>query len=229
MRRTLLLLAAAAALAVGLLAGPASASASGASASWPASASLTVVHGVPDLLVDVYVVNNFQRQRLDDVSFGAVATLDLRPGFAYVAILPADDSAFSRPIFQRFLLVRPGDDLAAAAHLTAGGSPAFTLFRNDASSPGAGNARVVVRHLAAAPAVDVLAGGSPVIEDLANPGERAVVVPAGTYPVAVAPAGSSTPVFGPVDLSFAAGTTTVVYAVGSLAGGSFTPLVQTLG
>jgi hypothetical protein len=227
MRRTLLLLAVTAAAAVGLLAGPASASAG--ISSWRGSADVTVVHGVPGLLVDVYVVNNFKRQRLDDVSFGAVAKLDLDPGFAYLAILPADDKAFSRPIFQRFLLLRPGDNLSAVAHLTADGKPSFSLFRNDVSDPGAGSARVIVRHLAAAPAVDILAGGSPVIEDLTNPNQGSIVVPGGTYPIAVAPAGSTTPVFGPVDLTFGTGTTTVVYAVGSLVGGSFTPLVQTFG
>jgi hypothetical protein len=187
------------------------------------------VHGVPDLLVDVYVVNNFERQRLDDVSFGAVAELDLRPGFAYIAILPADDNPFSKPIFQRFLLLTPGANLSAVAHLTEGGSPAFSLFRNNVSDPGKGNARVTVRHLAAAPPVDILAGGSPVIPGLTNPNEASIVVPGGTYPIAVAPAGSTTPVFGPVNLTFDAGSTTIVYAVGSLAGGSFTPLVQTFG
>lgn len=232
MKRILVALVATGLLAAGLVAG--SANASTGAKSWAGTASgsscsakVTVVHGIPGLKVDVYVVNNFKRMRLDDVEFKTVATLDLKPGFLYIAILPADDNPFSRPIFQKFLWLKRGDNLSAVAHLDASGGPAFSLFRNDTSNPGSGNARVIVRHLAAAPPVDILAGGSPVISNLSNPNQAQVVVPGGTYPIAVAPAGSTTPVFGPVDLTFNPGTTTIVYAVGSLAGGTFTPLVQT--
>jgi hypothetical protein len=225
MKRSVLMLTVASLFAFALVAGPATASGTygkpGARA-----ASVTVVHGVPNLLVDVYVVNNFERRRLDDVAFGAVATLELRPGFAYVAILPADDRRFSRPIFQRFFWLERGDNLSAAAYLTEAGAPAFKVFRNNVSDPGSGKARVIVRHLAQAPAVDILAGGTPVISGLVNGGQGSLVVPGGTYPIAVAPAGSTTAVFGPASLTFGAGTTTIVYAVGSLPGGTFTPLVQ---
>jgi hypothetical protein len=232
MKRLLFVLSAAVVLAAGLLPGSAAASTATKNwvpgpAQWSVAPQVTVVHGVPGLKVDVYVVNNLKRQRLDDVEFKALATLELDPGFLYLAILPADDNPFSRPIFQTFLSLKRGANLSAVAHLDASGRPAFSLFENDVSDPGSGRARVIVRHLAAAPAVDILAGGSPVISNLTNPNQGQVVVPGGTYPIAVAPAGSTTPVFGPANLTFAAGTTTIVYAVGSLAGGSFTPLIQT--
>ena len=51
----------------------------------------------------------------------------------------------------------------AVAHLTEGGDPTATLFTNDTAPLAAGQGRLTVRHVAAAPAVDVLAGGSPVI------------------------------------------------------------------
>jgi hypothetical protein len=87
---------------------------------------------------------------------------------------------------------------------------------------------VIVRHLADAPAVDVLAGGGTLIDALANPNAGAAVVPAGTYPIkVVADADNSIVAFGPANLTFNAGTTTVVYAVGSFFDGSFTPLLQT--
>ena len=229
MKRMLLALAAAL-LAVGLMAASATASSAKHVRSAHAgttSTSLTVVHGVPGLTVDVYVVNNFKRQRLDDVTFGAVAKLDLSPGFVYVAILPADNNPFSKPIFQRFLWLQRGENLSAVAYLSATGAPSFKVFCNDVSDPGAGKARVIVRHLAQAPAVDILAGGSPVISGLVNGAQGSVVVPDGTYPIAVAPAGTTTPVFGPANLTFQAGTTTIVYAVGSLPGGTFKPLLQT--
>ena len=226
MKRSTLLLSAVVAVALALVAGPAAAGTK-ASTTGGSSATATIVHGIPGLKVDVYVINNFQRQRLDDVEFTAVAALKLRPGFAYIAILPADDSKFSKPLYQKFLWLKGGENLSIAAHLNAAGTaPVFSVFNNDVSNPGGGKARVIVRHLAAAPAVDILAGGSPVIKSLTNPKESALVVPSGTYPIAVAPAGSLVPVFGPANLPFASGTTTIVYAVGSLSGGTFTPLVQ---
>ena len=79
-----------------------------------------------------------------------------------------------------------------------------------------GKARLVVRHTAAAPAVDVLAGGAPVVKNLTNPNQKALVVPAGTVSAAVAAAGTTAPVIGPADLDLKEGTVTFVHAIGSL-------------
>ena len=87
---------------------------------------------------------------------------------------------------------------------------------NDVSAVPAGQARLVVRHTAAAPAVDVLAGGKPVIQGLTNPNEKALEVPAGSVSAAVAAAGTTDPVIGPADLDLKEGTATFVHAIGSL-------------
>ena len=50
-------------------------------------------------------------------------------------------------------------------------APTATLFTNDISTTAAGEGRLTVRHVAAAPAVDILAGGTAVVEDLTNPNE----------------------------------------------------------
>jgi hypothetical protein len=62
----------------------------------------------------------------------------------------------------------------------------------------------------------VLAGGSPGITGLANPGEKVLEVPAGTISAAVAAAGTTEPVIGPADLDLKEGTATFVHAVGAL-------------
>ena len=67
--------------------------------------------------------------------------------------------------------VPAGANATVVAHLDADGKPALTPFVNDTSAVQAGQARVTVRHTAAAPAVDVRAGGTPVVEGLANPDE----------------------------------------------------------
>jgi hypothetical protein len=111
--------------------------------------------------------------------------------------------------------VPAGANATVVAHLTAEGAPILTPFVNDVSAIPAGQARVTVRHTAAAPAVDVRAGGSPVVPGLTNPSEATLTVPAGTVNADVVLAGTDTVAIGPADLSLAEGATTVVYAWGS--------------
>ena len=108
-----------------------------------------------------------------------------------------------------------GANATVVAHLTADGKPALTPFVNDVSAVPAGQARVTVRHTAAAPAVDVRAGGAVVVPGLTNPNEASLTVPAGTVSADVVLAGTSTVAIGPADLTLAEGATTIVYAWGS--------------
>lgn len=62
----------------------------------------------------------------------------------------------------------------------SGAEPVQTPFVDDGSKIPAGEARLVVRHTAAAPAVDVLAGGEVVVAGPTDPNQKALVVPAGT-------------------------------------------------
>jgi len=73
-----------------------------------------------------------------------------------------------------------------------------------------------VRYTAAAPAVDVLAGGDAVISDLSNPNEKVLNLPAGTVSASVAAAGTTDPVIGPADVAVKEGVSTIVYGWGSL-------------
>jgi hypothetical protein len=102
------------------------------------------------------------------------------------------------------------------AHLSEAGEPTITPFVNDVTDVPAGQARLVVRHTAAAPAVDILAGDTAVVSGLTNPDEEALEVPAGTVSAAVAAAGTTDPVIGPADVELTEGTATFVHAIGSL-------------
>jgi LPXTG-site transpeptidase (sortase) family protein len=91
------------------------------------------------------------------------------------------------------------------------------VFTNNTSPTAAGQGRVTVRHAAAAPAVDVLAGGQPAFTNLASGQEGSADLPAGTVSASVVPTGASEPVvLGPTDLAIEDGTALIVYAVGSL-------------
>ncbi|GAA4693997.1 DUF4397 domain-containing protein [Pseudonocardia yuanmonensis] len=181
--------------------------------------SVHVVHGIPDTPVDVYVDG---QRALDDFAPGTAAgPVDLPAGSRTVALFPADAADGSgQPLLSGRADVPAGGDVTLAAHLDAGGSPTLTPFVDDVSPVPAGQARLVVRHTAAAPAVDVLADGSPAPTGLTNPNQAAAEVPAGTLSAAVAAAGTTQPVLGPADLQLAEGTATFVHAVGSLSAGN---------
>ncbi|MBN1964075.1 MAG: DUF4397 domain-containing protein [Anaerolineae bacterium] len=91
------------------------------------------------------------------------------------------------------------------------------------------SAWVRVAHLSVdAPAVDVFVDGAAVLEGVPYPAISGYLeLPAGTYNIAVAPAGAGidAAVIGPVDLTFAAGSMYTVAATGQLADGSFGPNV----
>ncbi len=207
--------------AVALLATPASAD------SHDSPALLSVLHGVPDMTVDVYVNGELT---LDDFEPGDLAgPLELDAGTYTVAITASDAEDDSDPAIGPVdLELESGSNYTAAAHLDVDGTPTATLFTNDTSETSAGEGRLTVRHVAAAPAVDILAGGEAVVSDLANPDESSLDLPAGTVSAAVAAAGETDPLIGPADVNVAEGALTIVYAWGSLEDDNLDLAVQSI-
>jgi hypothetical protein len=179
------------------------------------TATVSVLHGVPDTPVDVYA--NGERL-IDDFQPGTLTDpLELPAGSYDLALYPADapDASGDPLLSADGVSVPAGADATVVAHLTESGQPALTPFVNDTSTVPAGQARVTVRHVAAAPAVDVRAGGQVVVDGLTNPNEESLTVPAGTVSADVVLAGTDTVAIGPADLTLTEGTTTAVYAWGS--------------
>jgi len=189
-------------------------------------ASITLVHGVPDLLVDVYVNGGAP---IEDVSFTTVATVPGEKGKNTVAIRAANAPANSAALLTRSFYLRKNQSKTVVAHLSSGGSPKLTVYANDQSPLTAGTARLTVRHAAEAPAVDVVVNNtSIVVADLTNPDQAKADVPADTYLVDVRAAGTATAVLDDAPVTLDPGTNTIVYAIGSLSGGSFTVATQVL-
>jgi hypothetical protein len=191
------------------------------------TATVSVLHAVPDTPVDVYA--NGERL-IDDFQPGTLTDpLELPAGSYDLALFPADaaDGSGAPLLSADGVSVPAGANATVVAHLKEDGTPALTPFVNDVSPVAAGQARVTVRHTAAAPAVDVRAGGAVVAPGLANPKEASLTVPAGTVTADVVLAGTTTVAIGPADLTLAEGTSTIVYAWGSQAAG-FELAVQTI-
>ena len=191
-----------------------------------ANAQVTVVHGIPGQPVDVYVNG---KKTIDGFQPGKVAgPLSLAAGQYDIALTKPGD-----PVGEALLNVDdaevPGDaNISLVAHLTADGKPALTPFVNDTAKLAAGKARLIVRHAAAAPAVDIRAGGEPVFEDVTNGKEGKADVDAGSVSADVVLAGTDDRVLGPADLDLGEGTATVVYAIGSAEDKSLDIVSQTI-
>lgn len=191
-------------------------------------ATVSVLHGVPGLTVDVYVngaetIPDFAPGTLTDPMMLAEGTYDIDV-YADGDTPETGDPAISA----EGLEVPGGANITLAAHLMEDGTPTLAAFVNDVSQLDAGMTRLTVRHAAAAPAVDVRAGGDPVIEGLTNPDEQVLELDAGTVSADVVLAGTDDVVLGPADLTLDEGTNTIVYAWGSAEDGTLDLAVQTI-
>ncbi|WP_121717305.1 DUF4397 domain-containing protein [Streptomyces sp. E5N91] len=174
---------------------------------------VSVFHGIPGTTVDVYANGD---ELLGDFQPGTVTDpRSLDAGTYDIEVFEAGQDPDGAPVLEKEVRVTEGGNTTVAAHLSADGKPRLTTFTDDVSKTDAGKSRLTVRHVAAAPAVDVRAGGHPLFTGLANPDEDTALVDAGTVNADVVLAGTETVVVGPAGLDLKGGTTNVVYAWGS--------------
>lgn len=178
------------------------------------TASVSILHAVPGATVDVYANGN---ELLKDFEPGTLTDPQMLPAGDYdLKVVAAGAGADGEAVVEaNGVTVPAGANITVVAHLTADGNPALTPFVNDTSASEEGG-RITVRHVAAAPAVDVRAGGTAVISGLENPKEAMMNIAAGTLNVDVVAAGTDTVVLGPADVTVEDGKNLIVYAWGSL-------------
>jgi hypothetical protein len=191
------------------------------------NAQVSILHGVPGATVDVYangkaLLKNFKPGTLTDPQSLPAGSYDLK-------VVKAGDGADGDAVIKADNVKVPGGaNITVVAHLNEDGDPSLTPFVNDVSKIPAGKARITVRHTAAAPAVDVRAGGDPVFTNLSNPNEKSAEVDAGTVKADVVLKGTDDVVIGPASLDLAEGTSTIVYAWGSAEDDNLKLAVQTV-
>jgi hypothetical protein len=201
--------------------------AAGAPAQAAGTAEVSVVHGIPNTPVNVFVNG---KSTLADFKPGTVAgPLSLPAGTYKVTVFPAADTAGTgTPVISATATVQAGQNYSLVAHLTTAGKPTLTPYVNDTSPVAAGKARLVVRHDAAAPSVDVRADGHVAFAALTNPNQAQADLAAGSISADVVLAGTSTVAIGPATLNLQEGSSTIVYAIGSATDKTLGLVTQTI-
>jgi hypothetical protein len=185
-----------------------------------AEGEVIVVHGVPDLAVDIYVNGDltFENSEFGDV-FGP---LPLPEGSYDIEVYATGaDPTSEDPALIGSADLPAGAVATIAAYLQEGGAPTLGVFVENNSATAAGEARITARHLADFGAVDVLANDAAVWEGVANGAGADTDVPADSYNIKITAAGDPSTVAFDQDLALADGTNTIAYAIGSVPGGSF--------
>lgn len=190
------------------------------------AATVTLVHGIPGATVDVavdgqVVIPGFEPGATQDLSPFAGQTLTN----VEVRVAGTEDVVIG-PVAE--FPVPDAGNWSVVAHLDADGNPTITPFENNVAPTADGEGRLIVRHTAAAPAVDLVVGDARPIEGAANGDSAELALPAGEIAGAqLAPAGGD-PIVDVPTVDLAAGTDLIVYAVGSLDDDTFTFYTQSI-
>ena len=172
-----------------------------------------VVHGLRGLVADIYLdgtlaLPTFQPERSTD-------PLPIPAGDHLIEIRAAGAAPSDVPLLTQTVTVPAGFQGSLVAHLDATGQPTLTAFADDLTAVPAGQSRLVVRHAAAAEDVSVLLNEQPAIPSITSKSEAEQELGAGTYQLAVAPAGGGAVLAAPQTVEYADGTANFMYLIGS--------------
>ena len=190
--------------------------------------TLNVVHGIPGLDVDVCV--NGEKAITDFNPGEVVPGIELPAGRYDLAVVAKGDPCSKVVLSAMDVGLWQDRNYTAIANLDPKGMPHLTVFGANVSKTDDGQARLLLRHTAAAPAVNVWAGGAKLVGgEWFDWGSRARRdVPEGTYAVKVTLPGSTTAVIGPATLTLNEGTVYQVFAWGSGSAGYALAVVPTV-
>jgi hypothetical protein len=190
------------------------------------SSTVTIVHGLPEFTADIYVdgellLSGFQPEEATD-------PLDLPAGTYNVQIRDAGAPKSSPPALEADLEVPGGKNLSVIAHLDEAGEPTVSVFDNDLSGVPAGRARLLLRHQAEAPAVELMLDGAPLLSGVGSGDEGESVVPAASHEIEVADANGESLV-SPTSVDLQEGSAYYVYLIGSSTEANLALMVQQVG
>ena len=200
-------------------------SAFGALAQDAGTAKVRVLHASPDApAVDVYADG---AAVLTNVPFGVISDyLEVPAGDHHIQVFAAGADAMADTAVIDATLTFAADTMTTVAATNNVASIEAQVIA-DAPMPEAGKAHVRIVHLSAdAPAVDIAPDGAEaIVADLAYPNATGyLALDPGSYDLEIRPAGAMDVAFDIDDVTLDAGTSYTVFAIGSLAGGTFTVL-----
>ncbi len=193
-------------------------------------AVVTIIHAIPAGFgadkVDVYANGALL---LNDAVPGAMKSFNIEPGSQQIAIYadgvtPTSDTASVlsfRPVY-----LANGVNVSFVAHLDSTGKATLSLFKNMNTEPGKKRSWLTVRHVAAAPAVDIATDSVTLFRSLNNGNERKVSLRYGSYPTEVRLAGTTTVAIPKANITIKDNVNMVVYAWGSASKGNLGYLIQ---
>lgn len=194
------------------------------------NARVTVIHAIPLGFgadnVDVYANGSLL---INGAVPGAMQTFTVPKGNQKIDIYPHGTvpSSSTTPLLSyKKVYLSHNYDVTFVAHLTEDSKPKLSLFKNMTTSAGKKRGWLTVRHLAAAPAVDVRANGAVTLKNLFNSNERKKSFAINSYSVDVVLAGTTTVAIPAATITLKNDVNTIVYAWGSAAKGNLQFKVQ---
>lgn len=190
-----------------------------------ATGRITIVQAFPEATLDVAVDGRVVAR--DAEVRTVVRPLDLAAGKHEVTFTGADGVQPMTTIVD----VRAGSSSDVVLHRPASitGDPVVNVYRTPRRPISPGKARVLLAHTATVAPADVEVDDTVVFRNIANGEFAEAELPAGAHQVALLPSGvAGKPLLGPLRLSLAPATATMVYAVGSPANASMDVIVHTV-
>ncbi len=190
----------------------------------PALARVSLVQGLPDTSVDVYlngveIVQDFRFK-------GVVGPLPLVPGHFHIALRLHGSPRDTKPFLSESGKLVAGGNRTIVANLTTAGNPTLTNFWNPWPSLMKGRAELVVRNAGDDPGLTVYADGLRIFRNMTDPSSAAIRLPSEFVRITMKDYGTSTIVVGPVGMYLGSKTVTVLYVIGSQSTGTLTTARQ---
>lgn len=189
--------------------------------------TITAVNALPDTTIDL---STQDEMLIDDFEPGTVVgPMPIEPGEIEVTAAAPDAPDNLTPIIGPALTsLEEGGHVSVVAYLTDEGVPALASFEEDVKpTVVTDGARLVVRHVASAPAVDVLVDGTALASGVMSGDDVAEEVTAGDYALSVASAETGEELLSSGTLTLETDQVTTVYVYGSAEDDSLALLTTT--
>jgi hypothetical protein len=188
------------------------------------TSTVTIVHGLPRFTADIYVNGDLLLSGFEPKD--ATGPMELPAGDYEVEIRDTGAPEDSEPALAAELTVPGGKNLSVIAHLAEDGSPTVSVFDNDVSPIPAGKSRLLVRHQAQAPPIDVQADGQSLLSGVASGDQAGKALSAAAHELSVVMAEGGESLTSSTTLDLEEGAAYFVYLIGSSAEETLDLMVQ---